>query len=57
LTVGMKIKGNVGDAVLFHNCDAATGAPDKSSLHAGLSVTTGQKWLLSNWYREKPFVY
>ena len=56
LTVGMKIKGDVGDAVLFHNCDV-TGAPDKSSLHAGLSVTSGQKWLLSKWYREKPFVY
>jgi prolyl 4-hydroxylase len=56
LTAGMKIKGNIGDAVLFHNCDAA-GAPDKSSLHAGLAVTSGQKWLLSKWYREKPFVY
>ena len=56
VTAGMKIKGNVGDAVLFHNCDAA-GAPDKSSLHAGLSITSGQKWLLSKLYREKPFVY
>jgi len=56
VTAGMKLKGNVGDAVLFHNCDA-TGAPDKSSLHAGLSVTSGQKWLLSKWYREKTFVY
>lgn len=56
LAAGMKIKGNVGDAVLFHNCDAA-GAPDKSSLHAGLPVLSSQKWLLSKWYREKTFTY
>ncbi len=56
LTPGMKIKGAVGDAILFHNCDA-TGAPDKSSLHAGIAVGSGQKWLLSKWWREKPFVY
>lgn len=56
VTAGTKIKGDVGDAILFHNCDAS-GAPDKSSLHAGLSVTSGQKWLLSKWYREKPFAY
>ncbi len=56
VTAGKKIKGGVGDAVLFHNCDAS-GAPDRSSLHAGLPVTTGQKWLLSKWYREKTFVH
>lgn len=56
LTAGMKIKGAVGDAVVFHNCDA-NGAPDKSSLHAGAPVLSGQKWLLSKWFREKRFVY
>lgn len=55
IRAGKKIKGAVGDGVLFHNCDAA-GRPDKSSLHAGLPVTSGQKWLLSKWYREKLFV-
>jgi len=54
-TAGHKIKGRVGDGLLFHNCDA-NGAPDKSSLHAGLPVVSGQKWLLSKWYREKRFV-
>jgi prolyl 4-hydroxylase len=56
IAAGHKIKGNVGDAVLFHNCDAA-GMPDNTTLHAGLPVTRGQKWLLSKWYREKRFVY
>lgn len=55
LTAGIMVKGNVGDAILFHNCDAA-GGPDKSSLHAGQPVLGGQKWLLSKWYRETRFV-
>jgi hypothetical protein len=54
---GHKIKGDVGDAVLFHNCNAATGEPDRATLHAGLAVTSGQKWLLSKWFRERAFVY
>lgn len=55
LITNTRIKGGVGDAILFHNCDPA-GAPDKSTLHAGLPVTSGEKWLLSKWYREKTFV-
>lgn len=55
VNANMKLKGEPGDAVLFHNCDAATGAPDRTTLHAGLPVTSGQKWLLSKWYREKRF--
>lgn len=56
VNANMKLKGEPGDAVLFHNCNAATGAPDRATLHAGLPVTSGQKWLLSKWYREKTFV-
>ena len=54
VTLGLKIKGEPGDAILFHNCDAA-GAPDRATLHAGLPVARGEKWLLSKWYREKAF--
>lgn len=49
-------KGAAGDALLFHNCDAATGAPDRATLHAGLPVTSGQKWLLSKWFRQRAFL-
>lgn len=55
VTSGMTITAGVGDGILFHNCDA-TGAPDRTTLHAGLPVTRGQKWLLSKWYRDKTFV-
>jgi prolyl 4-hydroxylase len=56
VNANMKLKGEPGDAILFHNCDAATGAPDRATLHAGLPVTSGQKWLLSKWFREKSFL-
>ncbi|MFM9862691.1 MAG: 2OG-Fe(II) oxygenase [Micropepsaceae bacterium] len=56
VNANMKLKGETGDAVLFHNCDASTGAPDRATLHAGLPVTSGQKWLLSKWFRAKPFL-
>ena len=51
----LKVKGDVGDAILFHNC-GDQGAPDPMSLHAGTPVTEGQKWLISKWFREKRFV-
>lgn len=57
VSANMQVKGAPGDGVLFHNCDAATGAPDRLTLHAGLPVTSGQKWLLSKWYRAKPFLH
>jgi hypothetical protein len=52
----MNLRGAAGDAVVFHNCNAVTGAPDRETLHAGLPVTSGQKWLLSKWFRAKPFL-
>lgn len=55
ITAQRKVRGDVGDAILFHNCDAS-GAPDRTSLHAGMPVTSGAKWLLSKWWREKRFV-
>lgn len=49
-----RYKGKTGDALVFWNL-SAQGAPERNSLHAGLPVTRGEKWLLSKWLREKPF--
>lgn len=49
----IRFKGAKGDALLFVNVDAS-GAPDYSTLHAGLSPTSGEKWLLSQWIRSHP---
>jgi len=54
LANGLKVKGEVGDAVLFHNVDDA-GQPDLNSRHAGLPVRRGAKWLASKWFRERAY--
>jgi hypothetical protein len=52
--VGFQCKGAKGDAVYFAHVDAA-GRPDPLSLHAGLMVTAGEKWVLSQWIHDRPF--
>ena len=46
----LDIRGRVGDALIFRNVDAQ-GNPDPASLHAGLPVTSGFKWLATRWIR------
>ncbi len=51
---GVKHKGRKGDIVFFANVDLS-GAPDRQTLHAGLPVTRGEKWMLSQWIHNQPF--
>lgn len=48
----LSYKGKAGDALLFANLDAA-GAPERRTLHAGTAPETGEKWLLSQWIRDR----
>ena len=48
-----RFKGKPGDALIFWNLSAANEL-ERDSLHAGLPVTRGEKWLLSQWVRERP---
>jgi hypothetical protein len=50
--LGLRFKGQVGDALVFANVDPA-GVPDRRTLHAGLPPTAGEKWLLSQWVRDR----
>lgn len=43
-----------GKAVVFLNCDAS-GKPNPDTLHAGMPVARGEKWLVTLWFRERPF--
>jgi len=52
--VGFRHKGAKGDALYFTHVDVA-GKPDKLSLHAGLPITRGEKWVLSQWIHDRPF--
>jgi hypothetical protein len=47
-----RYRGKKGDAIFFWNVDPS-GAPDKRTYHAGLPPTRGEKWLLSQWIRER----
>ena len=51
--IGLSHKGRIGDALFFWNVKP-TGAVDRDTLHAGLPPATGQKWLFSQWVRDRP---
>jgi prolyl 4-hydroxylase len=53
-TPGLRLKGKVGDAILFRNA-GPDGRPDPDAAHSGLPVTAGQKWIASRWIRARPF--
>ncbi len=45
-------KAKAGDALLFFNVDRE-GRPVEKSLHTGLPPTDGEKWVLSQWIRDR----
>jgi prolyl 4-hydroxylase len=51
--IGLRHRGGPGDALYFANIDPQR-APDPRTLHAGLAPTRGEKWLLSQWVRDRP---
>jgi TPR repeat protein len=50
----LNIKGRRGDILHFHNL-SADGLGHRDSLHAGLPVMAGEKWLLSQWIRSDSY--
>ncbi len=53
---GFRAKGAKGDALYFAHVDlSGTGRQDPLSLHAGLVITRGEKWVLSQWIHDRPF--
>jgi len=53
--LGIKVRGRLGDGLLFRNASAA-GAPDPMARHVGLPVTSGVKHIASRWIRATPVV-
>jgi prolyl 4-hydroxylase len=49
--INERVRPRRGDAVLFYNSDADTGAEIPDSLHAGEPVTSGTKWIANCWVR------
>lgn len=53
-TLKWKFKGKTGDALVFWNV-GPDNEPDRKTLHAGLPVKKGEKWLYSKWVRANPY--
>lgn len=54
LQPGIAFSGRPGDILVFDNVDDE-GAPDVSARHAGRPVQSGEKWLASLWFRDRPY--
>jgi hypothetical protein len=50
--LGIDHRGKTGDALVFGSVDAA-GNPDPRTQHAGCSPTRGEKWVFSQWVRNR----
>lgn len=50
--LGRRYKGHTGNAIFFWNV-TPEGEPDRRTVHAGLPPTRGEKWILSQWIRER----
>ena len=53
--LALAYKGKAGDALYFGNVDPS-GRADPRTLHAGLPPTRGEKWLFSQWVRDRPSI-
>lgn len=49
---GIKFRGAKGDALFFSNV-SKNGEPDRRSMHIGRPPTSGEKWILSQWIRDR----
>lgn len=50
--LGYRFKGKAGDVLMFGNV-TPKGEPDLRTFHAGLPPLSGEKWLLSQWVRDR----
>jgi prolyl 4-hydroxylase len=53
-TAGLAITPKAGNLVIWNNMDEY-GAPNPGSLHQGMPVEQGVKYVLTKWYRERPW--
>jgi prolyl 4-hydroxylase len=52
---GLSVCPQRGNAVYFEYCNGR-GQVDAASLHTGAPVTEGEKWAVTKWMRERPFL-
>lgn len=50
---GLTVTAKKGNAIYFENIDPQ-GKPNPQTLHAGMPVLAGEKWIATKWLRERP---
>ncbi|MDB5719289.1 MAG: hypothetical protein JWM38_2716 [Sphingomonas bacterium] len=53
-TAGVMVTPRMGNLLVWNNMDAI-GSPNPASLHQGMPVEQGVKYVLTKWYRERPW--
>ena len=51
--IGVSVKPNKGDVVIFHNCMDGSSDINPNSLHGGSPVIKGEKWAVNLWFRQE----
>ncbi|MFL6733174.1 MAG: 2OG-Fe(II) oxygenase [Sphingomicrobium sp.] len=51
-SIGIDYRGKTGDALMFFNINES-GDPEPLTLHTGLPPTSGEKWIFSQWIRDR----
>jgi prolyl 4-hydroxylase len=51
----LKLKPNIGDAVVFFPLADNSNKCHPYALHAGMPIETGEKWIANLWFREGKF--
>ena len=52
----VKVTPRTGNLLLWNNLDPV-GQPNPYTLHQGMPVTAGVKYIITKWYRERPWAY
>jgi prolyl 4-hydroxylase len=53
---GIKVAPRPGNLLTWNNLDAK-GEPNPATLHQGCPVTAGAKYIITKWYRERPWTF
>lgn len=52
--IGKTIQAETGKLILWNNL-RSDGSPNEATLHQGMKVRRGTKYILTQWYRQRPF--
>jgi prolyl 4-hydroxylase len=53
--IGLEIWPIKGTALIWHSVNPTTGILEEDTMHEAESVTKGEKWMATKWYRNLPF--